>query len=162
MEKGSLSIRCSTDGRTRRFSIPLMEPLDEEAPKPKVSLKARARLMTGSLYRAISDADLVSEHVKIEADRDENSLHARAEGPFGSVSTSGREGSQGILELDIEEEQRGIGSRFTLSYLTDILSAARRYSEVATLELGRNMPLKLDSALPEGKLRYYIAPLIEE
>lgn len=160
--EGVLVIRCSKAGRSRRFSIPLMEPIREEAPKPKVSLRVRARLLTESLYRSIRDGMLVSEHVKIEADIGEKSLQVRAEGPFGSVNTRWTEGSEGMLELEIEEDQREIGSNYTLSYLIDILGAARRSSEVVTLELGESMPLKLDFALPEGKLLYYIAPLIEE
>jgi len=61
------------------------------------------------------------------------------------------------LELKSEEET---SAAFSLSYLRDTINAAADSSEVATLELSKDMPLKMNFELPQGRLVYYLAPLI--
>jgi len=49
---------------------------------------------------------------------------------------------------------------YTLSYLRDMVNAARVSGEVVTLELDTDMPIRLDFELSQGKLVYYLAPCI--
>ncbi|GAI41806.1 unnamed protein product, partial [marine sediment metagenome] len=58
-----------------------------------------------------------------------------------------------LLELKAEEES---GANFTLSYLRDIINSAGVSTEVATLELTTDMPLRMDFDLPQGRLIYYL------
>jgi len=84
-ENARLIIRCKRGGHTRRFVMPVLEPLDDEVPQPKIFFKASSRILTQSLRRAIRDASLVSEHVKVEAERMGEGLGRapRAEGGGG-------------------------------------------------------------------------------
>ena len=154
-ERARLMIRCTRPGQTRRFEMPIMEPLDEEAPQPKISFKSSARLLTRSLRDAIMDAGLVSEQVKIEVTGD--MLKMSAMGDVGSAFSEWERGTDELLELKAEEDS---GATFTLSYLRDMVNAARVSSEVVTLELNTDMPIRLGFELPQGKLVYYLAPCI--
>ena len=154
-ERARLVIQCTRPGHSRRFTMPILEPLDEEVPQPKILFKSSARILTQSLRRAIRDADLVSEHVKIEVADD--MLKMNAVGDIGSVYSDWERGADELLELKAEEDS---GATFTLSYLRDIINSAGVSSEVATLELTTDMPLRMDFELPQGRLVYYLAPVI--
>lgn len=150
-----LVIECSKGGHVRQFMMPLLEPSEEEVPTPKIFFKAHARILTQSLKRAVRDAALVSEHVKVEISPEE--LKISAEGDMGSAMARWDKTAEELLELKVEE--RAVAT-FTLSYLQDIINAAAVSSEVASLELSSDMPIKLDFELPQGKLVYYLAPCI--
>ena len=68
-EKARLVIHCKRGGHNRRFEIPILEPLDEDVPQPKIFFKGKARMTSDALRMAIRDANLVSEHVKIEMEK---------------------------------------------------------------------------------------------
>ena len=154
-ERARLVIQCTRPGHSRRFTMPILEPLDEEVPQPKIFFKSSARILTQSLRQAIRDADLVSEHVKIEVVGDV--LKMSAVGDIGSAFSDWERGADELLELKSEEDS---GAMFTLSYLKDIVGTAGLSSEAATLELTTDMPLKMDFELPRGRLVYYLAPCI--
>jgi len=154
-ERARLMVQCTRPGHTRRFEMSIMEPLDEEAPQPKISFRSSARILTQSLRDAIMDAGLVSEQVKIEVTGD--MLKMSAVGDIGSAFSEWERSSDELLELKAEED---IGATFTLSYLRDMVNAARVSGEVVTLELNTDMPIRLDFELPQGKLTYYLAPCI--
>ncbi|MGQ9679747.1 MAG: proliferating cell nuclear antigen (pcna) [Candidatus Bathyarchaeia archaeon] len=154
-KENMLLIQCKKGGHTRRFLIPLLEPFDEEAPSPKIFFKSSARILTQSLRKAIRDASLVSEHVKLEITND--GVGISATGDMGSVSSLWEKGADDILELKSEESS---SATFTLSYLQDIVNAASVSSEIARLELSTDMPIKMDFELEQGRLIYYLAPCI--
>ncbi len=154
-EKARLIIHCKRGGHSRRFEMPILEPLDEEVPQPKIFFKAKARLTTDALRMAIRDANLVSEHVKLEVE--DEVFKINAEGDMGSSFSEWEKDSDDLLELKVDEDSN---ATFTLSYLQDIANAAGANSEVATLELSTDMPIKMDFEIPQGRLIYYLAPCI--
>ncbi|GAH60879.1 unnamed protein product, partial [marine sediment metagenome] len=154
-DRARLIIQCRSEGHSRRFMMTILEPLEEEVPQPKILFKSSARILTHSLRQAFRDAGLVSEHVKIELADD--MLKMSAVGDIGSAFSEWERGADELLELKAEEES---GSNFTLSYLWDIANAIGVSSEVATLELTTDMPLRMEFELPQGKLVYYLAPMI--
>ena len=154
-DQARLVIQCIRTGHTRRFGMTILEPLDEEVPQPKILFKSSARILTHSMRRAILDAGLVSDNVKIEVTDD--MLKMSAVGDIGSAFSEWERGADELLELKAEEES---GASFTLSYLRDIMNTAGVSTEVATLELKTDMPLRMDFELPQGRLVYYLAPMI--
>ena len=135
--------------------MPIMEPLDEETPQPKISCKSSARILTQSLRGAILDTGLVSEQVKIEVTGD--MLKISAVGDVGSAFSEWERDAEELPELTAEEDS---SATFTLSYLRDMVNAARVSGEAVTLELNTDMPIRLDFELPQGKLVYFLAPCI--
>ncbi len=154
-EKARLMITCKRGGHTRRFEMPVLEPIDEEVPQPKIFFKAKARIITDSLRNSIRDANLVSEHVKVAVEGE--MLKISATGDMGSAHSEWEKGSDDLIDLKAEEDS---SATFTLSYLNEIANAAGSSSEVATIELSTDMPIKMDFELPKGKLVYYLAPCI--
>jgi len=63
------------------------------------------------------------------------------------------------LQVQVKEPSTAV---FSLSYLVDIVKAAGTTSDVVTLALSTDMPVRLEFKQPhEGKLVYYLAPRIE-
>ncbi|MEM4727251.1 MAG: hypothetical protein QXD04_03250, partial [Candidatus Bathyarchaeia archaeon] len=52
-EQSRVVLECRRGGHIRTFTIPLLEPIEEEAPSPKIFFKASARALTQSIRRAI-------------------------------------------------------------------------------------------------------------
>lgn len=154
-EKARLVILCKRGGHSRRFEMPILETVDDEVPQPKIFFKAKARIITNSLRNAIRDANLVSEHVKVAVEGE--MLKISATGDMGSAHSEWEKGSDDLIDLKAEEDS---SATFTLSYLNEIANAAGNSSEVATIELSTDMPIKMDFELPKGKLVYYLAPCI--
>jgi proliferating cell nuclear antigen len=60
----------------RNFTMPTLEASEEEVPTPKISFNVKAKTTTQGLSQAIEDAQLVSDHVKIEAEPEKMTLSA--------------------------------------------------------------------------------------
>jgi len=156
-DQAKLTIVAKTGGRNRRFSLPVLEPYEEEVPKPKIFFKSSARILTQAVQRAIKDADLVSEHIKIEIKEDV--LQFMGKGDMGSAENEYTKDSEEVLEIKSEEES---SANFTLSYLTDIFGQLKNLAEVVTLELTTDMPLKIEAepSDPNLEITFYLAPMI--
>lgn len=153
---GKLQIAI-TGKYARNFTMPTLEASEEEVPTPKITFNIKVKATTEGLSQAIEDAQLVSDHVKIEADPDK--LVFNASGDLMGATITLQKGSEAVLELEAKEHQK---ATFSLSYLAEIIKAASATSDIATLEFSSDMPIKLDFHQPkEGKLIFYLAPRIE-
>jgi proliferating cell nuclear antigen len=153
---GKLQIKIS--GKyTRNFTMPTLEASEEEVPTPKITFNVKIKATTDGLSQAIEDAQLVSDHVKIEADPEK--VVFNASGDLMGATITLQKGSDALLELEAKEAQK---ATFSLSYLTEIIKAASQTSDIATLEFSSDMPIRLDfQQAKEGKLTFYLAPRIE-
>lgn len=142
---------------TRTFNMPTLEAMEEEVPTPKVTFKTKAKTTTQGLHQAIEDANLVSDHVRIQADKEKLTLNAT--GNLMGATIELKKGSDALLDIQAQEPSK---ATFSLSYLTEIVKAASATSELATIEFATDMPIRIDFKQPkEGKLTYYLAPRIE-
>lgn len=153
---GRLQIRI-TGKYKRNFTMPTLESSEEEVPTPKITFNVRAKATTEGLRQAIEDAQLVSDHVRIEVDAEK--LVFNAAGDLMSAIIELQKGSDTLLDLEAKEPSK---ATFGLSYLSEIIKAASATSDIATLEFSTDMPIKLDfQQTKEGKLTFYLAPRIE-
>jgi len=155
-QTGRLNLRLQ--GKyVRTFSMATLETTGEEAPVPKISFNAKARITTDCLKQAMDDAATVSDHVRLEASLEKFVL--RATGDLGSATIELEKDSEALLSLEVKEESK---ATFSLNYLAEIIKAASIASDVATVEFSSNMPIKIDFELThQGKLSYFLAPRIE-
>jgi proliferating cell nuclear antigen len=153
---GKLQVKIS--GKyTRNFTMPTLEASEEEVPTPKLTFNTKIKTTTTGLSQAIEDAQLVSDHVRVEADPEKLVLNAT--GDLMGATISLQKGSDAILELEAKEPSK---ATFSLSYLSEIIKAATATSDIATLEFSSDMPVKLDfQQTRDGKLTFYLAPRIE-
>lgn len=151
-------LQISITGRyNRTFNMPTLEPQEEEVPTPKITFKVQAKATTEGLRQAIEDAQIVSDHVKLEADSEKLVLNAT--GDLMGANIELKKGSDTLLDLQVQEPAK---ATFSLSYLAEIIKAASASSEIATIEFANDMPIHIDFQQPkEGKLTYYLAPRIE-
>lgn len=158
MKPETARLQITITGRyTRTFNMPTLEPQEEEVPTPKVTFKVQAKATTDGLHQAIEDAQLVSDHVRIEADAEK--LLLSATGDLMGATIELRKGSDALLDLQTQEPSK---ATFSLSYLAEIIKAASATSEIATLEFANDMPIRIDFQQPrEGRLTFYLAPRIE-
>lgn len=142
---------------SRNFTMPTLEASEEEVPTPKLTFNVKVKATTSGLSQAIEDAQLVSDHVRIEADTEK--LAFNASGDLMGAEISLQKGSNTILDLEAKEPSK---ATFSLSYLSEIIKAASNTSEIGTLEFSSDMPIRLDfQQAKEGKLTFYLAPRIE-
>ncbi len=142
---------------TRTFNMPTLEAMEEEVPTPKVTFNVKAEVTTEGLRQALEDAALVSDHVRIEADKEK--LMMNASGDLMGANIELKKGGAALLNLETKEPSK---ATFSLSYLSEIVKAAAATSEIATVEFSTDMPVRLDFKQPqEGKLSYFLAPRIE-
>ncbi|MEM2104549.1 MAG: proliferating cell nuclear antigen (pcna) [Candidatus Bathyarchaeia archaeon] len=153
---GRLQLRI-TGKYTRNFTMPTLEVSEEDVPTPKITFNVRAKATTMGLRQAIEDAELVSDHVRIEADSEKLVFHAA--GDLMGATIELKKGSDALLDLEAKEPSKAM---FSLSYLSEIVKAASATSDIAVLEFSTDMPIKIDfQQAKEGKLVFYLAPRIE-
>ena len=155
-ERAEMVILAKKTGYSRRFTLPTLEPLDDEVPEPKIFFKAEARILTQSIERAIKDADLVSEHIKFSITKDAMSLEGR--GDMGSADNKFDKDSDELLELKVEEEAT---ATYTLSYLKDMFGGLKKLTEVVAIELSTDMPMKIKAdGILNLEVTLFLAPCI--
>jgi len=141
----------------RTFTMPTLEASEEEVPTPKISFNVKAKSTTAGLSQAIEDAQLVSDHVRIEADPEK--LVLSATGDLMGATIMLQKGGDAILDLEVKENSK---ATFSLSYLSEIIKAAAATSDIATIEFSSDMPVYIDfQQNKEGKLTFFLAPRIE-
>jgi proliferating cell nuclear antigen len=141
----------------RNFTMPTLEASEEEVPTPKITFNVKAKTTTQGLSQAIEDAQLVSDHVRIEAEPEKLTLSAS--GDLMGATITLQKGNDALLDLEVKENAK---ATFSLSYLSEIIKAASATSDIATLEFSSDMPVKIDfQQKKEGKLTLFLAPRIE-
>lgn len=141
----------------RTFSLPLIDIVGEELPTPKVTFNVMAKMMSDTFKDALSDAELVSETVKLIGEEEVLKVLARSDRGEVEVKFSLEAGS--LLEYEVKEPST---STYSIDYLLKVLRKAAKVSDIATLEFSTNMPLSLTFELTGGgQLRFFLAPRVE-
>ena len=156
-EKTGRLLVTITGKYSRNFTMPTLEASEEEVPTPKITFNVKAKTTTQGLSQAIEDAQLVSDHVRIEAEPEKLTLSAS--GDLMGATITLPKGSDALLDLEVKENAK---ATFSLSYLSEIIRAASATSEIAVLEFSTDMPVRIDfQQMKEGKLTFFLAPRIE-
>lgn len=159
LDEKTAKLQVNITGKySRNFTMPTLEAAEEEeVPTPKIAFNVKAKTTTQGLSQAIEDAQLVSDHVRIEADQEK--LVLNASGDLMGATITLQKGSDALLDLEAKENSK---ATFSLSYLSEIIKAASATSDIATLEFSTDMPVRIDfQQTKEGKLTFFLAPRIE-
>jgi proliferating cell nuclear antigen len=159
--KARSKLEITIIGKTRRvFTLPTLEPSEEDVPMPKIVFNSRAKMTVQGFQSTLQDAELVSDHVRIQAEPEKVSLHAEGDLMTAHMELLKDKDSGVLLSLEAQETQK---ATFSLRYLSDILKAATLVADLVTVEFSSDMPLKLIfHGEPDSKLDYYLAPRIQE
>ena len=140
------------------YTLALIDPdsIRQEPDIPDLDLPAEIVVEGNQMDRGIKAADMVSDHIRLRVDEEEEAFYIEAEGDTDDVD----------LKLPREELiQLTAGpadSLFSLDYLKDMNKAIPSDAEV-TVELGEEFPVKLHYEFGEGMghVTYMLAPRIQ-
>jgi proliferating cell nuclear antigen len=156
LDEETRKLQISIDGL--EYTAALIDPdsIREEPEIPDLDLPARIVVEGRDINRAVTAADMVSDHVALGVDTEAEHFYVDAEGDTDDVH----------LELDREDLiDLTVGdahSLFSLDYLKDMNRAIPRDGEV-TVELGEEFPVKMHFEIAEGQgmVTYMLAPRIQ-
>lgn len=151
-EANALRIRLENTSR-RTFNLPLIEVGEEELKVPSLDFPCMVELSPGILSEAIKDAEIISDHVTLQVDKD--NFYVTAKGDLGNVEV--KVSKDEAVQFEAKQNAR---SMFSIEYLKDMVKAG----DIATtvrLYLGENIPVKMDYLAPNVRLSFLLAPRIE-
>ncbi len=141
----------------RKFTMPTLDPAQEEVPTPKITFNSKVKLTTSTFRDIIDDVQAVSDNVRLETTPEK--LTAAATTELSSAVIELEKTSEMLIELDVKEPSK---ATFNLNYLSEITKAGASAAEIVTVEFSSNMPIRLEFDIPQqGRLSYYLAPRIE-
>ena len=140
------------------YTLALIDPdsIRQEPDIPDLDLPAHVVIEGRDIDRAVTAADMVSDHIALGVDTADELFYIDAAGDTDDVH----------LELTrdqlIDLEAGDAHSLFSLDYLKDMNKAIPKDAEVE-LELGDEYPVKLhyDIAEAQGRVTYMLAPRIQ-
>ncbi|NOZ59537.1 MAG: proliferating cell nuclear antigen (pcna) [Euryarchaeota archaeon] len=142
-----------SNSATRRFDLPLIDVGEEELRVPQLEFPAKVEIDPKVLSEGIKDAEIVSDHVTLRVDGE--ALYISARGDLGNVEV--RVDKEQAISFSCEEPCR---SMFSIEYLKDMVKAGDIASTVR-INLGNDIPVKLDFLAPSVSLSFLLAPRIE-
>ena len=117
-----------------------------------VSIKVKSEI----IEEGISDAEIVSDAVVLEADAEGFTMRAEADNKKAELKLE--KGNESLVELKANSKVKSI---FPLDYLKKFVKAGKLSPE-CTLQLGNDYPMKLDfKVLDKLQLTFILAPRIE-
>jgi proliferating cell nuclear antigen len=140
------------------YTLALIDPdsIRQEPDIPDLDLPAEITLQGRDIDRAVTAADMVSDHIALGVDEDEEYFYVDAAGDTDDVHF--QLDRVDLIDLTVGEAH----SLFSLGYLKDMNKAIPNDAEVR-IELGEEYPVKLHFALAEdqGQVTYMAAPRIQ-
>jgi proliferating cell nuclear antigen len=156
LDEETRKLHISIDGLEYTLALIDPESIREEPDLPDLDLPANIVIEGRDIDRAVTAADMVSDHIELGVSEADEVFYVKAEGDTDDVH----------LELDTENlidlVPGQASSLFSLDYLKDMNKAIPSDAEV-TMELGEEFPVKLhfDIAEGQGKVTYMLAPRIQ-
>ncbi len=140
------------------YTLALIDPdsIRQEPDIPDLDLPAEVVVEGRDVDRAVKAADMVSDHIALGVNTDEETFYVEAEGDTDDVHlTLDRED---LIDLSAGDAH----SLFSLDYLSDMNRAVPLDAEVV-IELGEEFPIKIHFEIAEGQgdVTFMLAPRIQ-
>jgi proliferating cell nuclear antigen len=156
LEEETRKLHIQIDGL--EYTLALIDPdsIREEPDIPDLDLPARVVLEGRDIDRAVTAADMVSDHIALGVDETEELFYVDAEGDTDDVHFE--LGTADLIDLTAGPAH----SLYSLDYLKDMNKAIPSDAEV-TVELGEEFPVKMhfDIAEGQGSVTFMLAPRIQ-
>ena len=150
LDEGNLILTFEGEAK-RTFKIRLIDMEYESPAPPELDHPAVVDIPFSLLKDSIQDMDIFSDKIVLMVDPEK--FKASAEGEFGDAN---------IEYIHGEKIDASVKSVFSLDKIREMLKADK-FSNVATIKLGDDMPLKLSLNMvsEEGELSFLLAPRLE-
>jgi len=137
------------------YGLALLDLGDEEFPAPEITTNASITLLTKTFQGILKDAELVSDHLIIEANKLEFILKSSSESK--DFSTIIERHHDDIADFKVTNEHRAL---YNLSYLKEMTKP--NINDLLKISFSDGMPIEFSyPVLLGGKLSYYCAPRTE-
>ncbi|PSP49014.1 DNA polymerase sliding clamp [Halobacteriales archaeon QH_7_69_31] len=156
LDEETRKLHISLDGL--EYTLALIDPdsIRQEPDLPELDLSAEVVIEGRDIDRAVTAADMVSDHIALGVDADAEEFYVDAEGDTDDVHLE--LGREDLIALTPGEAR----SLFSLDYLDDMNKAISSDAEV-TMELGEEFPVKMHFGYAEGDghVTFMLAPRIQ-
>ncbi len=153
MELKGNKLEIIYDGKTKRkFLLPLIDATSHPN-KPKIEFDVKVKAPANDIKEVLADVELVSNYVVFEANEKGVEISSESESGKAEVSLS----KDAVLELKVTKAARAM---FPLEYLKNMVRNTD-VSTVVEINLKKDNPMKMEYAIGDGKVTYYLAPRIE-
>jgi len=138
---------------TRRFGCQLIDVTEQSNLKmPTLNTTSKIRLSSQVFREGLKDANIVSDHVTLRA---EDAFYMSADGDTGDIEVKLEKGDPDLYEIIVSS---GAASTFNLSYLTDM---SKSIPGEMSIEIGNDMPVKIEFEIEGASFVYILAPRVE-
>ncbi|MBI5159337.1 proliferating cell nuclear antigen (pcna) [Candidatus Micrarchaeota archaeon] len=154
-EENKLELEFSSENNKRSFKVPLIDIPAGAQKEPKIEHDARILLKPSAFKEVLKDAALLSSHLTLEATSDGFTIDVK--GDSADLLAQSANVGDVVQEMQAKNKAR---ATFPLQYLDDMVKACPDDAQLV-LNLKTNTPLKIEYAIGEAKIAYYLAPRIE-
>jgi proliferating cell nuclear antigen len=156
LDEETRKLHVRIDGLEGTLALIDPESIRKEPDIPDLDLPATIVVEGRDIDRAVKAADMVSDHIALGVDADEELFYVDAAGDTDDVHLELTR--EDLIDLVAGEAR----SLFSLDYLKDMNKAIPKDAEVE-IELGEEFPVKLHFDIAEGKgqVTFMLAPRIQ-
>ncbi len=157
LKDNKLEIRMK-NASARRFMVPLLDITQEEIPPVnQLDFKARVKIKADVLKNGIEDAEIVSDSIVFEANKD--AFNLRASGDISSTELTLEKGNNALLDINVTGV---VSARYPLDYLKKIIKASKLADEI-NLRWSKDYPIRVDfTSVDKVSLGFVLAPRVSE
>lgn len=143
LDQQTRKLDISFDGLSYTMALIDPESIQEEPDIPDLDLSSEVFVEASDLSRGIKAADMVSDHILLSTDSEDETFHIQAEGD--TDDTDLELGDDELIDISAGD----VESLFSLDYLKDMLGPIDKDAEVR-MELGEEFPVKIHTEFAEG------------
>ena len=143
---------------SREYKMRLIESSASSTPLPKLNFNCKVVLTAGALDKILSDIQVISEYISIESKL--KRVEFSGKGDSGEANILIESGSEGLEELNIQEDSK---ATYSLDYLSKITKAVSTAGGSVAAEYSSKMPLRLEFRVANvGRIHFYLAPRVQD
>ncbi len=156
LDEETRKLHVQIDGLEGTLALIDPDSIRQEPDLPDLDLPATVVLEGRDIDRAVTAADMVSDHIALGVETDDEVFYVDAEGDTDDVHFE--LGRDDLIDLVAGDAH----SLFSLDYLKDMDKAIPKDAEIE-MELGEEFPVKMhfDIAEGDGTVTYMLAPRIQ-
>ena len=156
--KGNMLEIVMKNSSSRRFTVPLLDILQEEIPPvDQLKFNAKIKVKVDVLKSGIEDADVVSDSVVFDASKSKFSM--RASGDISSAELLLEKGNDSLVDISAAGD---VKSRYPLDYLKKMIKAGKLSGETM-MRWSKDYPMRIDfQTVDKVSLSFIVAPRVSE
>jgi proliferating cell nuclear antigen len=153
-----LFVRISNNNYVKEYKVRLIETSAASTPLPKLNFNCKVVLATSAFDKVLSDIQVISEYLSIESKNKQ--IEFSGKGDSGEAHITLESGSEGLEEVNIQEDSK---ATYSLDYLSKITKAVISAGGSVALEYSSKMPLRLEFRVANmGRIHFYLAPRVQD